>query len=97
MTRVAVSRLKAQLSQYLARVKAGEQVIITERNRPIAKLIPVPARDGLDERMLDLERRGLVKINGDGRIPDDFFERPKPLDPDGLVLKARLEEREQSL
>lgn len=95
MKTVSVSKLKASLSEYLAKVKAGEEVLVTERGRAVAKLVPVPAREGLPEQLLDLERRGIVKIYGTGRIPKSFFARPKPEDPEGLVLKALLEEREE--
>ncbi|PYN64673.1 MAG: type II toxin-antitoxin system prevent-host-death family antitoxin, partial [Candidatus Rokuibacteriota bacterium] len=40
MTSAAVAKLKASLSEYLARVKAGEEVIVTERGKPIAKIVP---------------------------------------------------------
>jgi prevent-host-death family protein len=40
---VGVRELKAQLSEYLRRVKAGETVIITERGRPIGGIVPEPA------------------------------------------------------
>ena len=97
MTRVAVTKLKAQLSQYLARVKAGEEVIVTERNLPIAKLVPIPMHEGIDERMLDLERRGIVKIYGDGRIPQDFIDRHRdmPPTPGRSLLSYLLEERDE--
>ncbi len=89
-----VSELKAQLSKYLARVKAGEEVIVTERGMPVAKLVPVPpAEDAEMERLRDMERRGLITL-GTGRIPDDFWDMPRPEDPKGHVLKALLEERE---
>ncbi|MFQ5520338.1 MAG: type II toxin-antitoxin system Phd/YefM family antitoxin, partial [Candidatus Methylomirabilia bacterium] len=35
-----VAKLKATLSEYLARVKAGEEVIVTERGKPIARIVP---------------------------------------------------------
>ena len=96
MKKVAkVSELKASLSKYLARVKAGEEVIVTERGKPVAKLVPI-LRDDDDvemERLRELERRGVLTI-GTGKLPDDFWNRPMPEDPDGLVLKALLEERE---
>ena len=41
MTTATVSKLKASLSEYLRRVKAGEEVLVSERGRPIAKLVPV--------------------------------------------------------
>ena len=40
MQTTTVSRLKMSLSTYLRQVKAGEEVVITERGRPIARLVP---------------------------------------------------------
>ncbi len=94
MKKVAkVSELKASLSKYLARVKAGEEVVVTERGKAIAKIVPMPLEDDAEmERLRELERRGLITM-GTGRIPDEFFERELPQDPEGSVLKALLEER----
>ena len=44
METATVVRLKSQLSRYLRRVKAGEDVIVTERGVPIARLVPVDKR-----------------------------------------------------
>ena len=41
-----------------------------------------------------MERKGLVTL-GTGKIPDDFWDLPRADDPDDLVLKALLEDREQ--
>lgn len=95
MQSVSVSRLKASLSEYLARVKAGEEVMVTERSKPIAKLVPIPPAVGTMEHARELERRGILKIHGTGRIPPEFFRQPMPEDPEGLVLKYLLEEREE--
>lgn len=94
MKKVAkVSELKASLSKYLARVKAGEEIVVTERGRAIAKLVPMPRDEDAEmERLREMERRGVLTI-GTGKLPDDFWDRPMPEDPDGLVLKALLEER----
>ncbi len=95
MKKVAkVSELKASLSKYLARVKAGEEVVVTERGKAIAKIVPMPRDEDAEmERLREMERRGVLTI-GTGKLPDDFWDRPMPEDPDGLVLKALLEERE---
>lgn len=37
---VAVRELRQNLSRYLARVKAGEALVVTERGREVARLIP---------------------------------------------------------
>ncbi|OGT96834.1 MAG: hypothetical protein A3I79_04715 [Gemmatimonadetes bacterium RIFCSPLOWO2_02_FULL_71_11] len=94
-----VSELKAGLSKYLARVKRGEQIVITERGRPVAKLVPLPKRpEGMDagewERLLDLERRGILTIPEQSGIPAEFWTMPRGEDPEGLVLKQLLDDRE---
>jgi prevent-host-death family protein len=40
---IGVRELKSRLSAHLGRVKAGETLVVTERGRPIAKLVPVEA------------------------------------------------------
>lgn len=35
---------KTQLSRLLARVEAGEEIVITRRGKPIARLVPAEAR-----------------------------------------------------
>jgi prevent-host-death family protein len=95
MAKIAkVSELKARLSRYLDRVKAGEEVVITDRGTPVAKLVPIPAAEVDEEgRLKDLERRGLMR-RGVGSLPPDFWDWPRPEDPGGLVLEALLEERD---
>lgn len=94
----AVSELKAGLSAYLARVKAGEEVVVTERGTPVAKLVPIPQTEDPDwDRMRQLAAQGLVQLP---RRPategfwKEFWSLPRPEDPEGLVLKALLDERE---
>lgn len=93
MKTAPVSRLKASLSEYLRRVKAGEEVIVTERGKPIARLTPVKRIGVFPEHLVEMERQGRIKL-GSGRLPKDFWKLPRPRDPKGLTLKALLEERE---
>ena len=39
--KAGVAQLKAGLSGYLERVKAGQEVLVTDRGRPVAKLVPI--------------------------------------------------------
>jgi prevent-host-death family protein len=55
---VGVRELKNQLSRYLARVQAGEEVVVTERGRPIARLVAI---DQPTDRLADLVASGLVR------------------------------------
>lgn len=49
--------LKNQLSRYLSRVQAGEEVVVTERGRPVARLVAI---DQPTDRLADLVASGLV-------------------------------------
>ncbi len=40
---VGVRELKARLSAYLAIVQQGAEVVVTDRGRPVARLVPVDA------------------------------------------------------
>ena len=94
MRTVTVSKLKASLSAFLRQVKAGEEVIVTERGRPIAKLTPVVSTTMLPEHLAEMEKQGLIK-RGSGKLPADFWDFPRPEDPAGHTLKAVLQEREE--
>ena len=56
---VSVSDAKSRLSSLLDQVAAGEDIVITKRGKPLARLVSVEPR-----------RPGLVE----GRVTDDFFE-----------------------
>jgi len=45
---VGVAELRQHLSRYLRRVEQGERLLITDRNRPVAELGPVPSGGDLD-------------------------------------------------
>lgn len=81
-----VSELKAGLSAYLAQVKRGEEIIVTERGQTIAKIVPVPAPENDEEaRMRELERQGRIIVRGSGRIPDSFWDFEPPRVPEGAI------------
>lgn len=92
MRRVSIATLKARLSEYLDAVKAGEEVIVTDRGTPVARLAPVNVPQRVEARMQELIRAGLARAPIKA-LPSDFFERPRPEDPEGLVLAALLEDR----
>jgi prevent-host-death family protein len=95
MRTASVSKLKASLSAYLHYVMQGEEVMITDRGRPIARLTSIRFPPGSPEHMEDLVRRGVVRM-GTGKLPKGFWSRPRPKVPSGVAVKAILDEREES-
>jgi prevent-host-death family protein len=89
-----VAELKARLSEFLALVKGGEEVIVTERNVPIARLSPLADRDVAQVRTRELIRAGLLRPPR-ARLPKDFMNRPMPADPEGYVVDEILRERQE--
>jgi prevent-host-death family protein len=92
MRTTGVAQLKAHLSRYLAHVKTGQEVVVTERGRPVAKLVPLPAsRESRRERLI---RAGIL-LPGTGRIPAALLRPPKGPRVGDAVLKLLLEERRE--
>jgi prevent-host-death family protein len=94
MKTATVTKLKASLSEYLRQVKAGEEVLVTERGRPVAKITPASGSDTLPAHLIAMEKQGLVRL-GSGKLPKGFWNMPRPKDPKGLIVKAVLREREE--
>jgi antitoxin (DNA-binding transcriptional repressor) of toxin-antitoxin stability system len=69
------------------------EVLITDRGKPVARLVPILRSKDLKESLVRMEKQGLIRL-GSGKLPKDFWRMDRPDDPRGLVLKALLEERE---
>jgi len=91
MHTTGVTELKASLSENLARVKAGEEVLVTEHGRPIAKLVPLSS--AAPEATTDeLVRSGILRAP-EQRIGEELWRLPRPADADALARRALLDER----
>ena len=92
MKTAAVSELKARLSEYLDQVKGGSEILITDRGKPVARLVPLSRSRDLRESLVRMEKQGLIRI-GSGKLPKDFWRMHRPGDSNGKLLQALLEER----
>ena len=88
-----------------AKVKIGSRILTifgegrhrgadSDRGKPVARLVPISRMKATAESMTRMEKQGLIKL-GSGRLPKDFWTLPRPVDPQGHVLKALLQEREE--
>jgi prevent-host-death family protein len=90
---IGVAELKARLSAYLDKVKAGEEVLVTEHGRPVARLVPVFSdEERRDARLQRLTRSGAV-LPARQRMPAEVFRRPVAAHG-AEVLDALLDERD---
>ena len=96
MVRAGIAELKAQLSHYLSMTRAGEEVVITDRGRPVARLMPLDEREtDIPAHLLEMERRGEVRI-GTVRSTQKAGELPRPRTREGYsVVQALIEERRE--
>ena len=53
MTTIGVRELRQHASRWLARVRAGESITVTDRGTPVARLVPVSEHGGLDDLIVN--------------------------------------------
>ncbi|MBA2794807.1 MAG: type II toxin-antitoxin system Phd/YefM family antitoxin [Thermoleophilaceae bacterium] len=72
---VGIRELRQDLSRYLRRVREGERLVVTDRNRPVALLTPLPEDEDPWQRLI---AEGKV-VPATHRLED----LPPPLEVDG--------------
>ncbi len=67
MKNVAVSELKARLSEYLSQVKEGVRLVVTDRGKPIAEILAYGSvlnlddTDAVEARLQKLAQQGSLR------------------------------------
>lgn len=83
---VAVSALRAELRQWIETARAGQDVVVTERGVPVARLVGVDSAD----LVARLERDGLLTGAEPERPPADPARAARPARAvSGLVRRLR--------
>ena len=86
---VGIRELRLNLSRYVARVRAGTEVIVTDHGHPVARLGPVSDEEAHHARLI---REGIVKPAR--RPKSTTLPPPIPLQGDGpLISEQLLEDR----
>lgn len=61
MRSVGIRQLKDRLSEYVRLAEGGETVLVTDRDRPVARLSPLTAEDRrVGDPLAELVRQGLA-------------------------------------
>jgi antitoxin (DNA-binding transcriptional repressor) of toxin-antitoxin stability system len=93
MKRANVSELKNRLSHFLRFVRAGQSVLVYDRDRPIARIDPVTDAGTADPGawIAELETLGVLRPPS-AKLPANWLRRRVPTRSD--VVATLLDERE---
>ena len=81
---VGIRELRANLSRYVKRVEAGEEVTVTDHGRVVARLVPAKGESVIDR----LIREGKITPARRPKGPP-----PKPIKAKGTISDLVLEDR----
>ncbi|HUZ95598.1 MAG TPA: type II toxin-antitoxin system prevent-host-death family antitoxin [Edaphobacter sp.] len=96
MRSVNVAELKNQLSKYLTFARGGEEVVIRDRNLPIAKLVPLSA-EGADDQELVLVAAGRMRLPKVKLDVKRLLKIPTGTVAGNKAIQAVLADREEGL
>ena len=88
---IGIRDAKINLSKLLKMVKNGNEVILTDRSRPVGKIVPIePETLSLKERIKHLENQGIISMASNKRV----LKVPLPIPvPDDLAQTLLKEDR----
>jgi prevent-host-death family protein len=96
MRSVNVAELKNRLSKYLTFAKAGEEVVIRDRNLPVAKLVPFSA-EGVDDEELILVAAGKLRLPSVRLDVKELLKIPTGRVVGNKAIETVLADREEEL
>jgi prevent-host-death family protein len=96
MRSVNVAELKNRLSKYLTFAKSGEEIVIRDRNLPVAKLVPFSADQGSEEELL-LVAAGKMRLPKNDVEVDELLKIRTGKVSHHEGTQALLDDREESL
>lgn len=94
MQTVNVGELQNHLGSYLENVKNGEEIVIREDSRPIAKIVPLTKNDYSDEES-ELIAEGFLSPPKSKKLPAAFWREKLPEISMERVVKAVTDERDE--
>ena len=96
MRSVNIAELKNRLSTYITFARGGEEIVIRDRNLPVAKLIPFSAGDASDEEMM-LVAAGKMRLPEEPLDVEQLFKIKTGKVKSSDAIAALLSDREEGL
>lgn len=93
MKTVNISDLKAHLSAHIQLVQEGEEVIVCDRNKPVARIVPYQSED-YPEQEQRLIARGILAPPRKKRKSTAPWPKPPGNVPDDVMDEVWREERD---
>lgn len=94
MQTVNIADLKNNLSAWLEQVRNGEELIVKDRNTPIARLLPLIAGEDLDAEEEALVAAGLMRLPVEKKN-NNFLNYPAPEVSMEKIRAAIIAERDE--
>lgn len=94
MRTVNIAALKNELSRYLSEVRQGEELLIRDRNTPIAKIVPLAQAGEPEAEDLALAAEGKLRLP-EAALSVSFWSMPAPRVALKRVVAAVQAERDE--
>jgi prevent-host-death family protein len=90
-----IAELKNHLSSFLADVKRGEEILISDRNKPIAKIVPLNNTSDFSAEELALAAAGVLRLPEESEVSEAFLKEKRPNLKSETAIKAVIDERDE--
>ncbi len=90
-----IAELKNNLSSFLADVKRGEEILISDRNKPIAKIVPLHNTSDFSAEELALAAAGVLRLPEENNLAESFWKEKRPNLESETAIKAVTDERDE--
>jgi len=96
MRTAKIAELKAKLSAHIEYVKNGEEVLILDRNTPVARLVAAGSSDSCDERTKRLIAKGILLPPSKPRVVGKKWPGPVGNKPISQKVMDRIWDEERA-
>jgi prevent-host-death family protein len=86
-----IADLRNHLTQYLQEVRAGEEIVVRDRQKPIAKIVPFTVAHDDDAALV---AAGFMR-KGTGKLPASFWKTRGPRVPLQVAVSAVSADRDE--
>lgn len=90
-----IAELKNHLSSFLADVKRGEEILISDRNQPIAKIVPLHNTSDFSAEELALAAAGILRLPEEAEVSASFLKEKRSTLKSETAIKAITDERDE--